>query len=81
LNVISIEYGKKLRKIKRLQKTIETYNGIIKLKQNYLNMLQRYKKYSNINKQCHETQDDINRFEFELGMFSSTLEKLKKELE
>jgi hypothetical protein len=80
MNVIPIQEGLTLRKIKRLQQYISDYTVIKNIKQNYLNRLQNYSTYRTISIECHNLQQQIKILDSQLADMDVKLNLLKKEL-
>jgi hypothetical protein len=77
-NVIEIN---PLRKIKTLENSITESTQIQIIKNSYLNKLQLYSKYSNINEECYELAKDISRRSRLISKWMQELKSLRKDIE
>lgn len=80
MNVVDLNRGKSLRKIKKLHEYIKEYTEIKHIKQTYLNSLQKYANYHTIKIECHGLQQQIKTLDSQLADMDQKLVLLKKEL-
>lgn len=70
-----------LRKIKGLERSLNDYTNILKIRIDFINKLQSYQNYLTINRELIGIQKDILELEKNIGQLKDKLVLLRKEAE